>query len=112
MERRRRLEGLRGPQHRGLAEVRAYELQADGQPPGKAAGHGDGGHSCQIDGHGEDIGHVERERIVDALADLEGRNGHGGAGQKIHVLEGAQEVLFDQRSHLQGFEVVAAVVAG
>jgi hypothetical protein len=43
---------------------------------------------------------------------LEGRGRRHRAGDHIHLLEGALEVLFDQRAHLLRLEIVGVVVAG
>jgi hypothetical protein len=78
-------------------EVLSYELKPDGQVSCKPAWQGNGWNSCQVDRYGKDVCQIKRKRVVDALTNPEGRNGHGGAGDDVNVIEGAQEVILYKR---------------
>ena len=52
------------------------------------------------------------QRVVGLLAQLEGGRGRGRSHQRVHLLEGADEVLIEQRAHFLRLQVVGLVVTG
>src|SRR4030095_4210648 len=109
----RRLKRVTDAEQGRFIEVLSEKLQANGQTVCcLAAWHRDTGNSSQIGRDGEDVRQVHGQRIAAFLAQPEGRRGRRRRGDNIHLREGLLKILFDERSHFLGLQIIGIVIAG
>ena len=99
-------------EHARLAEVRADDLQADGQLIDEAAGHRGRRQPGEVGTDGVDVVQVHGHRVRGLGADGERRRRRRRPDQHVDALEGADEVRVDQLPHALRLEVIGIVVAG
>src|SRR5439155_9735564 len=95
-----------------LAEGGADHLEADRQALRETAGDAEAGEAGQVDGQGADVGKVHGKGVGGLRSEREGNGGRGGRDQHVEALEGAVEILLDQRADLLLLEVVGVVIGG
>ena len=98
-------------EQRSLAEVRTDQLQADRQAGREAAGDRKARQSREVDCDRIDVVQVHLHRIIDFLAQPEGRRRCRRSGNDVHFGETAPEIISDQLPRLLRLEVVGIVVA-
>ena len=85
-----------------LAQRRRLEVQADGQAAGtETAGDRNAGDAGQVRAHRVEIEKIHGQRVVDPLAQLEGRCGRDRADHQIDLFKRPIEILAQQPPHLQ-----------
>lgn len=106
------LVGVGDAEEGGFPERFSEQLKTDGKLGigRETTGQAEPGNPRQIAGDGEDVAEVHLEGVLSLLPDLEGGGGGGGRDDGIDALEGVEEVLSDQGSHLLRAEVIGVVV--
>src|SRR5579884_134542 len=112
MEVRVLLVAVRHAQDGLLVERLADDLQPNRQAVGQAARDRQAGQARHVDGDREHVVQVHGQRIVDFLAYLERRRWGSWCEEHVEALEGAVELLLDERPHFLRLEVVRIVVPG
>src|SRR4051794_31651976 len=92
--------------NRPFVERLAQHLHADRKTLGKSARYRDSADTRHVRRNRKDVCQVHLVRIVGSSANLEGNGWRSRRDDCIDLLEGAVEILLDQRPHLLRLDVI------
>ncbi len=112
VEAERGLERMADLEEAVLGELRAEDLQADGEPVRQAARNREPRQPGHVRRDREHVREVHGQRVLGLLPEAERHRRRRRAEEHVEVLEGGGELVLDHRPHLLRLAVVGVVVAG
>ncbi len=106
----RLLVGMSNSQQCRFVERLSEELQPNRHIVGKATWQGNSWNTSHVCGNREDVRKIHLIRIFHAITDAKCSGGGCRCDDDIDVLEGAIEILLDERTHLLSFHVIGVVI--